>query len=110
MVFVGYMQNSALYLKIQVAPLGEQTDQSVNSLQRCENYTKGVNGLCGLYAEFCIISKDAGRTARRTESFDQRDQSVNSLQRCENYTKGVNGLCGLYAKFLVLKLVKSNYR
>jgi len=37
----------------------------------------------------CIISKDSGRTARRTESFDQKDQSVNSLQRCENYTKGV---------------------
>ena len=56
------------------------------------------------------MSKDTGRIAQRTESFDQRDHAVDSLQRCDgffqNYTKGVNGLCGLYAEISVLKLVK----
>jgi len=60
------------------------------------------------------MSKDSGRIAQRTESFDRRDQSADSLQRgdgCfENCMKGVNGLCGLYAAFLVLKLVKRNQR
>ena len=58
----------------------------------------------------CILSKDSGRIAQRTESFHQRNQPVNSLERCDgccdNYTKGVNGLCGLCEELSVLNLGK----